>query len=150
MDTITGKILKLNGWPDGKIIGIAKKIGEQLREQGSDRETILARLNAVRQNPGPFLADELMAGGYAAPAMALASAERRNSAIVTVFFPRSNAPFMLSHRRRQAQCAERCTNGGSAIGANASLWSGTEPRWLASLPSTKPLCGGGAPPEQTA
>jgi tRNA-splicing ligase RtcB len=58
---ITGKILKLNGWPDGKIIGIAKRIAEKLVEQGFERETILARLDAVRQNPGPFLADELMA-----------------------------------------------------------------------------------------
>src|SRR5690349_764042 len=61
MDFITGKILKLNNWPDGKIIGIAKSIGAQLSEQGFDRETILARLEAVRQNPGPFLAEELMA-----------------------------------------------------------------------------------------
>ena len=61
MDIITGKILKLNNWPDGKIIGIAKRTGTQLSEQGLDRETILARLESVRQNPGPFLADELMA-----------------------------------------------------------------------------------------
>ena len=55
MDTITGKILKLHNWPDGKIIGITKKIGEQLGEQGLDRETILARLDAVRQDPGSGL-----------------------------------------------------------------------------------------------
>ena len=61
MDTITGKILKLHHWPDGKIIGIAKRIGEQLAGQGLDRETVLARLDAVRQNPGPFLADDQMA-----------------------------------------------------------------------------------------
>jgi len=61
MDMITGKILKLNNWPDGKIIGIAKKIGAQLSQQGLDRETILARLELVRQNPGQFLADEIMA-----------------------------------------------------------------------------------------
>jgi tRNA-splicing ligase RtcB (3'-phosphate/5'-hydroxy nucleic acid ligase) len=61
MDTLTGKILKLHNWPDGKIIGIAKRIGEQLAGQGLDRETILSRLDAVRQNPGPFLADEQMA-----------------------------------------------------------------------------------------
>ncbi len=61
MDTITGKILKLHNWPDGKIIGIAKRTAEQLAAQGHDRETILARLDAVRQNPGPFLADEQMA-----------------------------------------------------------------------------------------
>ncbi len=51
MDTITGKILKLHGWPDGKIIGIAKRTGEQLAAQGLDRETILMRLDAVRQIP---------------------------------------------------------------------------------------------------
>ena len=34
MDTITGKILKLHGWPDGKVIGIAKKIGAELADQG--------------------------------------------------------------------------------------------------------------------
>lgn len=61
MDTITGKILKLHNWPDGRVIGIAKRIGETLGEQGFDRETVLARLDAVRLNPGPFLADELMA-----------------------------------------------------------------------------------------
>ena len=60
MDMISGKILKLHGWPDGKIIGIAKKIAEDLSQHGFDRDTILARLDAVRQNPGPFLADELM------------------------------------------------------------------------------------------
>src|SRR5512143_2314708 len=58
---ITGKILKIHGWPDGKIIGIAKRIAEELAKQGFERETILARLDAVRQNAGPFLADELMA-----------------------------------------------------------------------------------------
>ncbi len=58
---ITGKILKLHHWPDGRIIGIAKRIGETLGKQGFNRETVLARLDAVRKNPGPFLADELMA-----------------------------------------------------------------------------------------
>ena len=60
MDIITGKILKMNNWPDGKIIGIAKRIGARLSEQGFEREIILGRLEAVRQNPDPFLADELM------------------------------------------------------------------------------------------
>ena len=61
MDTVSGKTLKLHNWPDGKIIGIAKRLGEQLAAQGIDRETILARLDAVRQNPGLFLADDQMA-----------------------------------------------------------------------------------------
>ena len=58
---LTGKILKLHGWPDGKIIGLAKNIAEQLADQGLDREMILARLDAVRQNPGAFMTDTLMA-----------------------------------------------------------------------------------------
>jgi tRNA-splicing ligase RtcB (3'-phosphate/5'-hydroxy nucleic acid ligase) len=61
MDIITGKILKLNNWPDGKIIGIAKNISTQLSAQGVEREAILSQLDAVRQDPGPFLADALMA-----------------------------------------------------------------------------------------
>ncbi len=61
MDIITGKILKLNNWPDGRIIGLAKDAAEKLMSQGMDRDTVLARLEAVRQNPGSFLADNLLA-----------------------------------------------------------------------------------------
>ncbi len=61
MDIITGKILKLNGWPDGKIIGLAKKTAEELMKTGADRESVLMRLDKVRRNPGTFLADPLMA-----------------------------------------------------------------------------------------
>ena len=61
MNTITGKILKLNGWPDGKIIGLAKDIAATLAETGLEREDVLSRLDLVRQNPGGFLADPQMA-----------------------------------------------------------------------------------------
>lgn len=61
MEIITGKTLKLNNWPDGKIIGIAKNIALRLHEQGFERENILLRLDTVRNNPEQFLTDELMA-----------------------------------------------------------------------------------------
>jgi tRNA-splicing ligase RtcB len=61
MDVITGKILKLNNWPDGKVIGLAKDAGTTLMEQGMDRDAALAKLEAVRNNPGSFLADSLLA-----------------------------------------------------------------------------------------
>ncbi|MBM3179633.1 MAG: RtcB family protein [Chloroflexi bacterium] len=61
MDVITGKILKLNNWADGKIIGIAKDVAAQLTAQGWEREAVLSQLDAVRQNPGSFLANTLMA-----------------------------------------------------------------------------------------
>ena len=61
MTLITGKILKHNGWPEGKIIGAARAAAEQLLAQGLQRETVLSQLDAVRQNPGPFLVDPLLA-----------------------------------------------------------------------------------------
>ena len=61
MDILTGIILKLNNWPDGKIIGLAKDLGNQLMENGMDREAALAQLEAVRANPRSFLADSLYA-----------------------------------------------------------------------------------------
>jgi len=56
---VTGKILKLHGWPEGKIIGLAKTAGNALESQGLDQETALSRLEAVRDKPGEFLADPL-------------------------------------------------------------------------------------------
>ena len=61
MEIITGKILKLHHWPDGKIIGIAKQAASALSQQGLERDAVLARLNAVRQNPAEYLSDALMA-----------------------------------------------------------------------------------------
>jgi tRNA-splicing ligase RtcB len=61
MDIITGKILKLNNWQDGKVIGLAKDAGNQLMETGLDRDAVLTQLDAVRQNPGSFLAVPLLA-----------------------------------------------------------------------------------------
>jgi tRNA-splicing ligase RtcB len=61
MDIITGKILKLNNWPDGKVIGLAKKAAEELSITETDRGAVLSRLDSVRQNPGQFLADPILA-----------------------------------------------------------------------------------------
>ena len=61
MDIITGKILKLNNWEDGKIIGLAKEAGNKMISNGMERDAALAQLEAVRQNPGSFLADALLA-----------------------------------------------------------------------------------------
>jgi len=62
MDIITGKILKLNNWQDGRVIGLAKDAGNKLIEQGMEREAVLSKLEAVRENPGSFLADPFFAG----------------------------------------------------------------------------------------
>lgn len=54
---ITGRILKLRGWPEGKIIGTAKAAAERLGGDGLDRDTILDRLDTVRADPEAHLAD---------------------------------------------------------------------------------------------
>src|SRR6185369_521076 len=56
-EMLTGKHLKLRGWPEGKIIGLAKATGEALEAQGLHRETILDRLDAVRARPDDYLTD---------------------------------------------------------------------------------------------
>ena len=61
MDIVTGKMLKRRGWPDGKIIGLAKAAAGRLAAQGLEREAILARLDLVRKDPGQFLTDPLLA-----------------------------------------------------------------------------------------
>jgi tRNA-splicing ligase RtcB (3'-phosphate/5'-hydroxy nucleic acid ligase) len=60
MDVITGKILKLHGWPDGRIIGIAKEAAGVLAAQGLEREAVLEQLNAARNTPGEYLADPIL------------------------------------------------------------------------------------------
>jgi len=57
---ITGKILKRNGWPEGRIIGLAKKAAEQCETNGMDQDAILAQLDRVRTQPGDFLSDAVL------------------------------------------------------------------------------------------
>jgi tRNA-splicing ligase RtcB len=57
---ITGKILKINGWPEGKVIGMAKAAAATLENEGLERDAVLSRLDAVRVEPSEFIADPLM------------------------------------------------------------------------------------------
>ena len=54
-------IFKMENWPDGRIIGLAKNVAAKLAAQGLERDVILSTLDAVRQNPGNFLTDHLKA-----------------------------------------------------------------------------------------
>lgn len=54
---ITGKILKTYGWPEGKIIGLAKAAAEDLSKTGLEQDAILVWLDGVREEPGKYLAD---------------------------------------------------------------------------------------------
>ncbi|HEX8982888.1 MAG TPA: RtcB family protein [Ktedonobacterales bacterium] len=54
---LSGKILQANGWPAGKVIGLAKAAGERMEQAGASQAEILARLDAVRRDPGAFLSD---------------------------------------------------------------------------------------------
>ena len=58
---ITGKILKTYGWPEGKIIGLAKAAAEDLAKTGLEQGAILVWLDGVREEPGKYLADPMFA-----------------------------------------------------------------------------------------
>ena len=49
---ITGKDLIERGWPQGRTIGLALAAATDLRATGMDDETILRKLERVRENPG--------------------------------------------------------------------------------------------------
>jgi tRNA-splicing ligase RtcB (3'-phosphate/5'-hydroxy nucleic acid ligase) len=57
---LSGKILQAQGWPQGKVIGLAKSAAEKLAASGLDRDGVLARLDAVRADPTAFLDDPLL------------------------------------------------------------------------------------------
>ena len=54
---LTGKLLKARGWPEGKVIGLAKAAGEKLQRNGLSRDEVLNQLDAVRKNPRDWLED---------------------------------------------------------------------------------------------
>jgi tRNA-splicing ligase RtcB len=58
---ITGKILKTHGWPEGKVIGLAKAAATSLEAAGLERDAVLAWLESVRADPGTYLADPKLA-----------------------------------------------------------------------------------------
>jgi tRNA-splicing ligase RtcB len=58
---ISGKILKTHGWPEGKVIGLAKEAAEALEAAGLERDAVLAWLESVRVDPGTYLADPKLA-----------------------------------------------------------------------------------------
>ncbi len=93
---ITGKILKHNGWPEGRIIGLAKKAAQQLEATELDRDVILSRLAAVRAQPGDYLSDEML-GDLAreclrefAPASEVATEDLRDDALPYRIWGREN------------------------------------------------------------
>ncbi|HEX5441633.1 MAG TPA: RtcB family protein [Ktedonobacterales bacterium] len=61
LEVITGKILKTYGWPEGKIIGLAKSAAEDLAKTGLEQDAILVWLDGVREEPGKYLADPTFA-----------------------------------------------------------------------------------------
>ena len=57
---ITGKILKFYGWPEGRIIGLAKTAADKLWTADVNRDAILTRLERVRNQPSDYLADPIL------------------------------------------------------------------------------------------
>jgi tRNA-splicing ligase RtcB (3'-phosphate/5'-hydroxy nucleic acid ligase) len=70
---LTGKILKLHGWPEGRLIGLAKEAAAALDPHDGDRDATLARLDAVRANPAAHLGDPVL-GALAAECLRVQTA----------------------------------------------------------------------------
>ena len=62
---ISGKILKMHGWKEGRSVGLAKQAARLLERQGMEQTAILARLDLVRSTPADYL-DDLVSGALAA------------------------------------------------------------------------------------
>jgi tRNA-splicing ligase RtcB len=56
-DAITGKTLVGLGWSEGKPMGRAIALAQQLQANGTPREAVLALLEQVRQSPAEYAAD---------------------------------------------------------------------------------------------
>jgi tRNA-splicing ligase RtcB len=54
---LSGKILKANGWPEGRLIGLAKTAAQSLEDAGLERDDVLARLDDVRAHPDAYLSE---------------------------------------------------------------------------------------------
>jgi tRNA-splicing ligase RtcB len=85
---ITGKLLKLRNWPEGKVIGLAKRAAEALDPSDAARDATLARLDAVRADPVAYLGHPVL-GELAAECARLlqASAEPRPAALRETALP---------------------------------------------------------------
>lgn len=71
---LTGKILKLHGWPEGRLIGLAKHAASVLDPDDADRDATLARLDAVRANPAACLGHPAL-GALAAECLRVLAAD---------------------------------------------------------------------------
>jgi tRNA-splicing ligase RtcB len=57
---ISGKSLKQRGWPEGRLIRMAKEAAQALWQEDGDTDVILGKLDAVREHPGEFLKDPVL------------------------------------------------------------------------------------------
>src|SRR5437868_6235254 len=56
-EAITGKALIKLGWQEGKALGQAIGVAQQLQAGGTPREAVLALLEQVRQSPQEYVSD---------------------------------------------------------------------------------------------
>ena len=54
---ITGKILKMQGWAEGKVLGLAKITAQRLEAAGMATDAVLAQLAQVRESPTAYEGD---------------------------------------------------------------------------------------------
>lgn len=80
---ITGRILKGRGWPEGRLIGKAKRAAQQLERDGWEDDAILQRLDEVRAAPDAFH-DDTVFGEISRELSQLQKREDERAAIPTL------------------------------------------------------------------
>ncbi len=78
-DMISGKALQARGWAPGALLGLAKKTGARLLDQGWEPEAILDTLDAVRMQPLSHEADPDL-GALASAVLADMARDKRAAA----------------------------------------------------------------------
>jgi tRNA-splicing ligase RtcB len=86
---ITGKILKSRGWPEGRVMGLAKGAAEALEAQGRTRDEILEQLDNVLAAPDMFTDHPT----YGAVAAEMLRRERDNTSKVADALLEAPLPF---------------------------------------------------------
>jgi tRNA-splicing ligase RtcB len=93
-DMISGKALQARGWAPGALLGLAKKTGARLLDQGWEQEAVLDALDAVRMQPLSHEADPDL-GALSAAVLAEMEREKRAAARVSFALRANPIPYRI-------------------------------------------------------
>ena len=93
-DMISGKTLQARGWAPGSLLGLAKRTGARLLDQGWEEEAVLDALDAVRLQPLSHEADPNL-GALASAVLAEIERDKRAAARISFALRDSPIPYRI-------------------------------------------------------